>query len=217
MKSDLREEARRLRSEGISVRSIAETLGVAKSSVSGWVRDIELSAEQRELLQRNLTNRAKYSATMSALRVKRLAAWRDEADAQYEAWKHDPRFAFGLGLYAGEGHKTKPAMIGMTNCDPRIIAQSIKFYEFIGVARPQIKMEIFLHPSLCEQTALDFWGAQTGLPATQFAKVRQKVSGSSKGVTQRRQNYGICTVAVYSTSLHYKMMRWLDRVLNEGA
>jgi len=36
-----RQEARRLRAEGASVKRIAKRLGVAQSSVSVWVRDVE--------------------------------------------------------------------------------------------------------------------------------------------------------------------------------
>ena len=44
-------EARRLRKEeGLSLKEIAEKVGVAKSSVSLWVRDIELSDEQLAVL-----------------------------------------------------------------------------------------------------------------------------------------------------------------------
>jgi transposase-like protein len=43
MKAAEREQARRLRREGSGVRAIALTLGVSRSSVSRWVRDIELS------------------------------------------------------------------------------------------------------------------------------------------------------------------------------
>jgi hypothetical protein len=45
-----REEARRLRAEGRSVRWIAAHLGVAKSSVSVWVRDVEKPARQPQAL-----------------------------------------------------------------------------------------------------------------------------------------------------------------------
>jgi transposase len=43
--------ARKLRSEGLSVREIETRLGVARSSVSLWVRDVELSDAQREALR----------------------------------------------------------------------------------------------------------------------------------------------------------------------
>jgi transposase-like protein len=51
MKTAERLRARELRSErGLSIKQIARTLGVAQSSVSVWVRDIELSLAQRQAL-----------------------------------------------------------------------------------------------------------------------------------------------------------------------
>lgn len=53
MKQDKRAEARRLRQEqGLSVNQICKQLGVAKSSVSVWVRDIQLTEEQKAELER---------------------------------------------------------------------------------------------------------------------------------------------------------------------
>src|SRR5205823_4388897 len=47
-----REEARSMpRNEGRSIKEIARSLGVSTSSVSHWVRDIELTAEQHDALQ----------------------------------------------------------------------------------------------------------------------------------------------------------------------
>jgi transposase len=51
VKTSERDMARKLRSEGLSVREIESRLGVARSSVSVWVRDVELTAEQREALR----------------------------------------------------------------------------------------------------------------------------------------------------------------------
>jgi transposase-like protein len=47
MKTEERNEARRLRAEqGASVKELARLLGVSRSSVSLWVRDIELAETQ---------------------------------------------------------------------------------------------------------------------------------------------------------------------------
>ncbi|MFN8564338.1 MAG: helix-turn-helix domain-containing protein [Anaerolineae bacterium] len=46
-----RSRARQLRQEGMSVKDIAEQLGVTKSSVSIWVRDVELSGDQKAALR----------------------------------------------------------------------------------------------------------------------------------------------------------------------
>lgn len=50
MKTEQREAARELRRQGRSVNEIVRELGVAKSSVSLWVRDVELTAEQQHEL-----------------------------------------------------------------------------------------------------------------------------------------------------------------------
>ena len=52
VKSEARIEARRLRAEaGLPISAISSRLGVAKSSVSRWVRDVELTAEQHAALR----------------------------------------------------------------------------------------------------------------------------------------------------------------------
>jgi transposase-like protein len=55
MKTEERELARAIRrEEGASIKEIARRVGVAPSSVSLWVREIELTpAQKRELLRRN--------------------------------------------------------------------------------------------------------------------------------------------------------------------
>src|SRR5687767_1433576 len=53
-KQNEREQARRLRrEEGMSIIEIAQLIGVAKSSVSTWVRDIQLTPEQIQRLEAN--------------------------------------------------------------------------------------------------------------------------------------------------------------------
>jgi IS30 family transposase len=51
MKTVEREMARKLRREWLSMRQIERSLGVARSTVSLWVREIELTDHQREELQ----------------------------------------------------------------------------------------------------------------------------------------------------------------------
>ncbi|NJO84647.1 MAG: helix-turn-helix domain-containing protein [Blastochloris sp.] len=56
---ETREAARRLRrEEGLSINEIALKLNVAKSSVSYWVRDIELTPAQADVLRGKRVNNA---------------------------------------------------------------------------------------------------------------------------------------------------------------
>ena len=49
-KPEKKREARQYRRQGKSMKWIAERIGVARSSVSVWTRDIQLTPEQEEAL-----------------------------------------------------------------------------------------------------------------------------------------------------------------------
>src|SRR5512133_1082631 len=76
VKTAERDEARRLRQiEGLPIKKIASRLGVAVSTVSLWVRDIELTAEQQARLRflnpaynRQLSGQAVYAEQCRARR-----------------------------------------------------------------------------------------------------------------------------------------------------
>jgi transcriptional regulator with XRE-family HTH domain len=98
-----REEARRLRrEEGLAIRVIAERLGVAKSSVSAWTRDISLTEEQHERLRQanpiyNQQLRGQEGRRASA-RAVRLAA---QEHGREVARRGDPLHLLGCHLNNG--------------------------------------------------------------------------------------------------------------------
>ena len=55
-KDDMKEKARTLRRNGRSVKEIEKKLGVARSSVSVWVRDIKLTEEQKSRLKQKISD-----------------------------------------------------------------------------------------------------------------------------------------------------------------
>lgn len=77
MKTEQRELARRLRKqEGASIKEIARRVGAAQSSISRWVRDVELSeAQKAALIRRAYEGHLKGRTMRSALRrdARRLA------------------------------------------------------------------------------------------------------------------------------------------------
>ncbi len=56
MKKHKRQKARKLRRNGWSIRAITKEVGCAKSSVSLWVRDIEITTIQRAHLKANMSH-----------------------------------------------------------------------------------------------------------------------------------------------------------------
>src|SRR5687768_10778332 len=109
LKTVEREQARLLRRQnGLSVKEIAARLGVARSSVSLWVRDIELTEQQHEALRarnpiynQQLAGRGDTSARRRAER----RAFQEHGRAL--ARRGDPLHAIGCMLYWAEGDKRR--------------------------------------------------------------------------------------------------------------
>ena len=109
MKLAKQNEARRLRAQGASVRQIALALGVSKSSVSRWVRGIELSDAQecrlwencREGQRKGLKNARKAKKEQAE---QRRAVYRDDG---FQLAASDEAFRIICSIYWGEGTKSK--------------------------------------------------------------------------------------------------------------
>lgn len=117
MRTDARLEARHLRSvEARSIKEIAQTVGASQSSVSLWVRDIELSGRQRaQLVDRARVRRNK--SRMAHFRARRVESQRHGRKA---ARATDPLHVAGCMLYWAEGSKSRNS-VQFVNSDPDMV------------------------------------------------------------------------------------------------
>ena len=108
MKTRERDEARRLRAEGRSMREITKLLAVSKSSVSLWVRDIELSPAQREALrQKNAIYDAQRKGNQVWSARRRAERARSQEEGRLQSRQRDAFHAAGCMLYWAEGSKER--------------------------------------------------------------------------------------------------------------
>ncbi|HSP29653.1 MAG TPA: hypothetical protein VLN74_13960 [Ilumatobacteraceae bacterium] len=134
-----RERARELRAQSWTLQEIATELGVAKGSVSVWVRDVDFSPKPR--------NRGHSGHQPHPLRVKKLAEierCRAEAAALLGQLSDRELRTFALGLYAGEGSKTAGS-VSMANTNPMLLRI------FMTWLRREVDLEVATQP-IDEQT-----------------------------------------------------------------
>lgn len=147
MKQDKREEARRLRREqGLAITDICKQLGVAKSSVSMWVRDIVLTEEQQAAL-----NKQHYAywaqirgAHTNAIkgRERRIIY---QQGGRLKAREGDPLQLAGCVLYWGEGAKSKNEL-GLGNSDVDLLATYVRFLkESLSVEPNKILVRVYCY------------------------------------------------------------------------
>jgi transcriptional regulator with XRE-family HTH domain len=126
-KDELRARARELRTQGMDYEEIAEALGVAKGSVSLWVRDLPTPARlsYEECRKRSAEGVRRYWAAERPVREARRAAAREAAATQIGELTDRELLIAGSIAYWCEGTKNKPHRrsdrVIFTNSDPALI------------------------------------------------------------------------------------------------
>jgi hypothetical protein len=195
--------ARELRALGYSIGEIERELGVARSSVSYWVRDVELSA----VAQRRLLTRAGLGPLRSAERSARVARERRrwyQDDGRALAVQVDAAYLAGCMLYWAEGDKCRNA-VRIANSDPELLATFADFLRRhfnVSDEKITISCNLFADHTDRRREIEQFWLDQLRLPRSQLRKTI--VNSYSKHSKKKRQNklpYGTCKLVVHSTQI----------------
>jgi transcriptional regulator with XRE-family HTH domain len=202
MKTHAREQARALRrDEGLSVKAIAQSVGVSPSSVSRWVKDVQLSAEQQAiLLARAYNGAAKGSSINSALR--REARLLAQEDGRALARQGEPLHVAGCMLYWAEGSKSRN-QIQFTNSDPdmtRFFVTFLRTYFNLRDEDIRITCNLFADHVAKQREIEQFWLTTLALPSESLCKsVVNVYSKYSKKKRTNRLPFGTCRVSVSRT------------------
>jgi transposase-like protein len=203
MKTAERARARKLRrEEGASVKELARLLGVSKSSVSLWVRDIELTEDQYLALRRRMGGRIDGSRANA---VRALARRRMEQESgRLAARRGHLMHAAGCMLYWAEGSRSRNA-VEFTNSDPAMVSFFLRFLrECYSVPEAKITVTCNLFADHLEhQCEIEqFWLDQLGLPHECLRKSSVNVySKYSKKKRRNRLPYGTCRLKVCDTRI----------------
>ena len=201
MKRLLREEARKLRSGGMSVRNIATTLNISLSTASNWVRDIILTDQQVESLK---ANQRKYGAQNAGAQANRRkhkvdrTAYQESGRAKAKEMR--PLHLAGCMLYWAEGGKMRNRLY-FANSDPNMHSLFMRFLrEEMSVRDAEIVIYIHCHTSEPEEMRKieDFWVNCLHLTRSNLRKTYTK-KGSE--IQHSVLKYGVCGVGVYKTEL----------------
>lgn len=193
-----REEARRLRAQSWTLADIAGWLGVSKSSVSGWVRDVAFVPSPRRTGARV---RPHPFAVRKQAEIERLNA---EGRATIGELSEREFLMAGLALYAGEGSKGDGKIV-FANTDPALV----RFFclwlrRFFGVDEAKLRVRIYLHEGLDLDAATRFWRDVTGIPVAQFrSPYRAKPDPS---IRHAKHVNGCVYVTYWSTTTHRQIM-----------
>jgi hypothetical protein len=206
MKTIERELARTLRRhEGLPIKEIARRVGVSTASVSVWVRDIELSAEQHEALRaRNSAYNHQLSGQAVAAANRRSERVAYQEHGRLLARRAEPLHIAGCMLYWAEGAKGRN-QLRFTNSDPEMARFFVRFLLTYFDLRPEdvrITCNLFADHVDRQREIERFWLMTLGLPDSSLRK--SVVNVYSRHSKRKRMNmlpYGTCWVVVSRTAV----------------
>ena len=204
VKTRERQLAREIRlKEGAPINEIARRLAVSKSSVSLWVRDIELTeAQQLALLERNPAYNRQLSGWTQLAARRRAEREGFQQEGRRRARANEPRFIAGCMLYWAEGSK-KRNQLQFANSDPAMARFFVDFLKtYFDLAPEQIRITCHLYADhLDKQVAIErHWLETLGLPPESLRKsVVNVYSKYSKRKRVGNLPYGTCRVVVSRT------------------
>ncbi len=212
-KVEERARARELRARAWTLPEIAAELGVAKSSVSVWVRDVAFDPASR----RSATTDRRPRGSDHPLRRRKLAEierCRREGAERVGRLSDREFLVAGRGLYAGDGQKGE-GRVKLSNSDPRIVAFFCAWFRhFFDVDESRLRLTLYLHDGLDLTAAVEFWSGLTAIPAEQFSKSYRAVPDAT--IRHTKHTYGCAHVAYACTRMQRELLGLMHAVLDAG-
>ena len=204
------QRARELRATSWTLADIAAELGVAKSSVSRWVRDVDFVPNPR-----NRGHAVVKPHPLHVAKVAEIERCRREGFERIGRLSDREFLILGLALYAGEGSKTCGDVM-FANSDPRMILAFVTWLRhFFDVDETRLRMRLYLHADLDLGAAIAFWSELTRIPPSQFHKP-YRAAGDAM-LRRTRHVHGCPAVAYRCTSTHRRVIGMIEAVLSTSA
>lgn len=207
LKREERFRAIELRQKGYSVNEIYPQLGVAKSTVSLWVRNVPLSSKAEKRLLTKIKEGQWRSAKNKHQRVlDTIEGYLNESKKEITRVTLDrfyKRLICSL-LYWCEGIKNHYNGVAFVNSDPNLIRVFLRLLrESFDIDEKKLHACIHLHTYHDPNKQLRFWSRVTGIPQAQFIKPYQK---TNTGKRIRKEYPGCVAVRYHSNDVARQLL-----------
>jgi predicted transcriptional regulator len=173
-KDGVRAKARALRERGLTYNQIVAELGVSKSSVSLWVRDMPRTGplSYQAFRKRQAAGVRRYWAGERSIREAQREATRAAAADQIGQLTDREIIIAGTVAYWCEGAKNKPHRredrVSFINSDPSLIKFFLRFLATAGIDLERLVFRTYIHESADIDAAQEFWVDVTQAHPAQF-------------------------------------------------
>ena len=154
-----KQKAIEMRKKGMSYSQIKSVLGIAKSTLSGWLEDYPLTEKRIKELRGCNQKIERCRETKRKKKEARLNNFYKEEKIKLFPINKKELYLAGIFLYWGEGSKNQSAArLTISNTDPAMIKFFIYWFEkSLGVSRDKMKVQLQLYSDMVVNREIDFW------------------------------------------------------------
>lgn len=199
-------QAIQLRKEGKSYSEIKNIVNASKSTLSNWLKNIELTKEQKSRLNRLQATAYLGAKKKQATSLKHHKEIKEKAEKEANKLAKNQFFVAGLMLYWAEGSKNIGS-VQFSNSDPAMIKIMMRWFrKFCAVPDDKFRIGLFIHSLHTKKDCKNFWQRVTSIPLTQFHKPYIKPT-----IFSNRKNKlyeGTCKIVIHNRDLLSKITGW---------
>jgi hypothetical protein len=207
--AELKETAVVLRQSGQSIKTIHHNLGIPVSTLSGWLRDVEVSAEHRAQLQQNKEEAWKRAHKKAADWHRTQKALRDlkaKQDAQ-KILEHlditDDVLDLALAaLLFGNGFRGESAPLSSSSPKTLRFILAVLHHNY-GLDLPTIHCDLSLRADQDADALKSFWAKTLTLSPEQFKTIH--IDKRTLGQPTDSYYKGVCVIGFSSVAIKRKL------------
>ncbi len=217
----LKEKVVGYRKRGYSYRMISEKLGLAKSTLSNWLKEVPYHPN-RQVLKRIKLAPLRAAEQKSRIKIAEIKRIKGGAKEEMGLLTKRDLWLLGIGLYLGEGSKLYES-IRIINSDPEIIKISLKWFkEVCKLKNKNFNPSVHLYPDNNIKESINYWSKIMGVPKNQFGKTQIDRRINKSGKKKRKLPYGTIHLQIkswrekeFGRNLHRRIMGWIEAIINQ--
>lgn len=142
---------------------ISEKLGLSKSTLSDWLKEIPYRPS-KEVLKRIKLAPLKAAETKSKIKIAEIKTVKKLAKKELGRLIKRDLWLLGIGVYLGEGSKLYEST-RIINSDPKIIKLAMRWFrEVCRLKDENFTPAVHLYPDNNIKEAINYWSKITGIP-----------------------------------------------------
>ncbi|MDD3292989.1 MAG: hypothetical protein PHI45_03265 [Candidatus Pacebacteria bacterium] len=217
MNSNLKEKAIKLRRSGYSYSEILKEVPIAKSTLSLWLRSVNLAKKQKQkITQKRIAGALKGAQARRNQKIATTKKIKDKAKKEIKNINKKDLWLIGIALYWAEGAKEHQTGTGISfsNSDDRMILLFLKWLKDIfKIKNSELIYELYIHETANIKQSQIYWSRKLSITINQLRVYLKKNKIKTIRNNIGDDYHGLVRIKVKkSSNLNRKITGWIEGI-----